>query len=165
MAELAAAHPGERIYAAAFHLFYVDDIQILPPALAVNSEAAVHESYGCSTRFVPPEWRWDVLDGVTEVMAPWYPRLSEEYLADASDKDAAMAALESAHDSAMARVCIAMTATARRGGIHGSPEFVVVILDGQRGDEEAALIRRSVDPRVLRTLPDLVGNLEQLEGA
>ncbi|MGW5264994.1 hypothetical protein ACWEQG_28815 [Microbispora sp. NPDC004025] len=60
--DLAAACPGERLYSAAFHLFYLDDVKILPPALAANTEAAVHEDDGYSTRFTPPEWRWDVLD-------------------------------------------------------------------------------------------------------
>ncbi|MFI0452398.1 DUF4303 domain-containing protein [Actinomadura sp. 6N118] len=168
LSDLAAAYPGERLYAAAFHLFYSDDVQILPPALAANTEAAVHKNHGDSTRFVPPEWRWDVLDAASDAMSPWYHRLVEEYLAPATteaEQDAAMNTLESAHDSAMAGVCKAMTTTARRGGIHGSlpPGFIVVILEGQRGDEEASLIRESVDPQVLPTVPELAEYLRQLE--
>ncbi|MFG2071212.1 hypothetical protein [Nonomuraea maritima] len=166
LSDLAAACPGERLYSAAFHLFYMDDATILPPALAANTEAAVHEDDGYSTRFTPPEWRWDVLDAAGDAMAPWYHHLTEEYLAPAAgEADAAMQALEAAHDTAMANVCKAITTTARRGNIDGSlpGEFVVVILEGQRGDEEADLIRRSVDPRILPTVPGLGEYLRQLE--
>jgi hypothetical protein len=70
LAGLAGAYPGERLYAAAFHLFYGDDVKILPPAFAANTEAAVHQDDGYSTRFAPPEWRWDVLDAVSDAMRP-----------------------------------------------------------------------------------------------
>ncbi|WP_169813463.1 DUF4303 domain-containing protein [Nocardia vaccinii] len=169
LADLAAAHPGERLYAAAFHLFYSDGSQILPPALAANTEAAVHQNNGYSTRFVPPEWRWDVLDAAVDPMRLWYQRLSEEFLTVSTDaaRYAAGEALEAAHDRAMTRVCKAMTATARRGGIHDSlpANFVVVMLEGQRGEEEAGLIRASVDPRVLATVPELVEHLGDFKGA
>ncbi|SCL56305.1 hypothetical protein GA0070606_2584 [Micromonospora citrea] len=166
LAGLAAAHPDERLYAAAFHLFYSDGVQILPPALAANAEAEVSRDHGYSTRFAPAEWRWDVLDAASDAMRPWYHRLSEEFLGPAgtdADRDAAMETLEAAHDDAMARVCRAMTVTARRGGIHDllPADFVVVILDGQRGDEEADLIRASVDPLVLATAPGLAGHLRE----
>jgi hypothetical protein len=170
LADLAAAHPDERLYAAAFHLFYSDGIQILPPALAANTEAAVHHNVGYSTRFSPPEWRWDVLDAASAAMRPWYHRLSEKFLASSradAEPDPALDALEAAHDGAMARVCQAVTATARRGGIHHSvpANFVVVVLDGQRGDEEAGLIRASIDPQVLATVPELVEYLQGFEQA
>ncbi|MBT2208279.1 DUF4303 domain-containing protein [Actinomadura sp. NEAU-AAG7] len=168
VAGLAEANPGESLYAAAFHLSYLDGEQILPSALAVNAEAAVREEHGYSTRFLPPEWRWDVLGA--EEMAPWYRRLTEEYLVPASgdaERDAAMVALGAAHDAALAEVCKAMTATARRGGIHAAlpPGFVVAVLEGQREDEEAVLIRRSVDPAVLATVPELADHLRLLEDA
>ena len=160
LADLAAAHPDERLYAAAFHLFYNDGAQILSPALAANTE-------GCAAddRFAPPEWRWDVLDAASDAMRPWYLRLTEEFLTGADD-DEAVNSLDAAHDAAMARVCRAMTATARRGGIHATlpPGFVVVILEGQRGDEEADLIRASVDPEVLPTVPELASYLRKLDG-
>ncbi|MFC4070497.1 hypothetical protein [Actinoplanes subglobosus] len=151
LAGLAAGHPGESLYAAAFHLFYDDGTTILPPALAANTETAVHDRDGYSTRFVPPEWRWDVLDAASEVMRPWYERMSGESGA--------------AHDAAMARVCRAMTTTARQGRIHSSlpADFVVVILDGQRGYEEAGLIRASVDPRSLAADPALAEHLREIE--
>jgi hypothetical protein len=168
LAELASAHPGERLYAAAFHLFYNDGDQILPPALAANTE-----SDAAGDRFAPPEWRWDVLDAASEAMRPWYLRLTAEFLAPgtgAAGEEAAADALDdldAAHDAAMARVCVALTATARRGGVHAAlpPDFVVVILEGQRGDEEADLIRASVEPQVLATVPGLAGYLRELDGA
>ncbi|NUR58391.1 MAG: DUF4303 domain-containing protein [Catenulispora sp.] len=168
LAGLAASHPDECLYAAAFHLFYSDGDKILPPALAANAEAAVHQDFGYSTRFVAPEWRWDVLDAAADVMRPWYDRLTKEFLADTSvgaERDEAFSALEAAHDGAMARVCKAMTATAQRGGIHDSlpANFVVVILEGQRGDEEADLIRASVDPQVLAIVPELAEYLREFE--
>ncbi|MGW4499220.1 hypothetical protein ACWENR_11490 [Micromonospora sp. NPDC004336] len=171
LSDLAAAYPDERLYAAAFHLFYSDGMQILPPALAVNSEAEVRQEDGFSTRFAPSEWRWDVLDAASDAMRPWYRRLSEEFLgsvgADADLDAAAAETLEAAHDHAMARVCRAMTATARRGGIHEllPTTFVVVILDGQRGDEEADLIHASVAPSVLATVPELADYLRELAEA
>ena len=101
-------------------------------------------------------------------MRPWYQRLTEEFFASVgtdAEQDAASDALEAAHDGAMAGVCKAMTATARRGGIHDSlaTNFVVVILDGQRGDGEAGLIRASVDPLVLATVPELTEYLRACE--
>jgi hypothetical protein len=170
LAGLAAACPGERLYAAAFHLFYADGTVILPPALAANTETAVRRNDGYSTRFTPPEWRWDVLDAASDAMRPWYQRLTEEYLAPATndaERDLALDSLWTAHDAAMARVCKSMTATARLGGIHSSlpATFVVVILEGQRGDEEADLIRASVDPFVLTTVPELAEHLREAEEA
>ncbi|WP_432988625.1 DUF4303 domain-containing protein [Dactylosporangium sp. CA-233914] len=168
LAGLAAVHPGERLYAAAFHLFYSDDNEILPPALAANTEAAVDQRSGYSTRFAPPEWRWDVLDAASDAMRPWYRRITEEFLTSAGNaagRDAALDALAAAHDAAMARVCKAMTATARQGRIHSSlpTNFFVVILEGQRGDEEADPIRASVDPQVLATVPELAEHLREIE--
>lgn len=60
-----------------------------------------------------------------------------------------------------------LAATARRGHIHTSlpTSFFVVILDGQRGDEEAGLIRASLDPQVLATIPELTEHLRQIEEA
>jgi hypothetical protein len=166
LSDVAAANPGEILYAAAFHLFYADGAQILAPALAANVESAVHANDGYPTRFVPPEWRWDVLDAASKAMAPWYEHLSAGYAA-AGSVEGASAAIEEAHDAAIARVCRAVTATARGGGVHDSlpPGFVVVILDGARGDEEAGLIRASVDPRVLPTVPELAGHLRELDEA
>ncbi|MFB9830757.1 DUF4303 domain-containing protein [Actinoallomurus acaciae] len=168
LTDLATEFPDERLYAAAFHLFYLDGEEILSPALAANAESAVRDDAGYSTRFAPPEWRWDVLAAASEAMSPWYRRLAEEYLAPATteaEQDAAMDALETAHDTAMAGVCRAMTTTARRGGVHGSlpRDFVVVILEGQRGDEESGLIRKSVDPQMLPTVPELTEYLRQLD--
>ncbi|WP_242908902.1 hypothetical protein [Actinomadura terrae] len=168
VAGLAAANPEESLYAAAFHLSYLDGEQILPSALAVNAESAVREDHGYSTRFVPPEWRWDAPPA--EEMAPWYRRLTDEYLVPATgeaERDAAMGELEKAHDNALAEVCKSMTEAARRGGIHGSlpPGFVVLVLEGQREDEEAGLIRRSVAPSVLPTVPGLADYLRELERA
>lgn len=171
LADLAAAHPGERLYAAAFHLFYADDTQILTPALAANTEMAVHGNEASLTRFAPPDWRWDVLDAASDAMQPWYQRLTEEVPASAGtadERDAAFDALWATHDGVMARVCRAMTATARRGAIHDSlpSHFVVIILDGQRGaEEEADLIRASVDPQVLATVPELAEHLREIEAA
>ncbi|BCJ37264.1 hypothetical protein Athai_47670 [Actinocatenispora thailandica] len=168
LAGIAAAHPDQPLYAAAFHLCYLDGTEILPPALATNTDTAVHQRYGYSTRFVPPEWRWPVLESASEQLRPWYRRLSDQYLAPAADdgqRDAAMAALEAAHDAALARVCRAITATARRGAIHDAlpPSFVAVVLDGEREDEQADLIRASVAAPVLATVPDLVSYLRELD--
>ncbi|BEL04608.1 hypothetical protein Q0Z83_027990 [Actinoplanes sichuanensis] len=155
LASLADSHPDENLYAAAFHLFYSDGTTILSPAFAANADSAVHDRDGYSTRFVAPEWRWDVLAAASDAMWPWYQRMSEESPDD------------TAHDAAMARVCKAMTATARQGRIHDSlpAGFVVVILDGQRGDEEADLIRASVDHRVLASVPGLAEHLREIAPA
>jgi hypothetical protein len=101
---------------------------------------------------------------------PWYRRVTEEFsrpAGTAAERDAALGALGAAHDAAMARVCQAMTVTARRGRIHSSlpTSFFVVILEGRRGDEEADLIRASVDPQVLATVPELAEHLREIETA
>ncbi|MFC7245817.1 hypothetical protein ACFQO7_25355 [Catellatospora aurea] len=168
LAELAAAFPGERLYAAAFHLFYGDGTQILPPALAVNAESAVRHHGGYSTRFAAPEWRWSVVDAASDGMRPWYRHLTDEFLTpvDGTDEVAeALGTLEAAHDAAMARVCKAMTATARRGRIHGAlpAGFFVAILEGQRGDAEADLIRASVEPHIVDATPGLAEYLREIE--
>jgi hypothetical protein len=153
LAALTSANPGERLYAAAFHLFYSDGSQILSPALAANVESAVRMEDWGSTRFVPPEWRWDVIDAASAAMASRYEMLTKELVAS-PDPNAFL--LE--HDRAMARVCRSLTASARRGAIHPSlpPDFVVAVIEGQRGEDEMrALVRESVDPHVLAALPDL----------
>lgn len=149
LASLAAAHPDEALYAAAFHLFYSDGTTILSPALAANTESAVHDRDGYSTRFVPPEWQWDVLAAASDAMRPWYQGMTDDVR----------------HDAAMARVCKAMTATARQGRIHSSlpADFIVVILDGQRGDGEADLIRASVDLQLLAAVPGLAEHLREID--
>ncbi|GAB7044751.1 MULTISPECIES: hypothetical protein [Catenuloplanes] len=167
LATLATAHPDERVYAAAFHLFYGDGVQILPPALAANAESAVDDADGCSTRFAAPEWRWPVLDAATEAMRPWYHRLTDEFLAAArtdAEQLTAMAALEAAHDTAMAAVCRAITTSVRQDGVHPllPPDFVVLVLEPQR-DDQAGLLRASVDPHILATVPALTDFLAEIE--
>ncbi|MCF0081665.1 DUF4303 domain-containing protein [Streptomyces lomondensis] len=160
IARLAAAHPEERLYAAAFHLFYSDGSQILPPALAANAESAVTKPYEVSTRFTPAEWRWDVIDEASEAMRPWYERLTA--LAQASGSEAETDALDTAHDRAIARICRKITASARQGRVHPNlpPDFVVAVLADERGDEAADLLRASVDPRVLATVPGLLSHVD-----
>ena len=153
LAALTSANPGERFYAAAFHLFYSDESQILSPALAANVESAVRVEDWGSTRFVPPEWRWDVLDAASAAMASRYEILTKELVAS-PDPDGIL--LD--HDQAMARVCRSLTASARRGAIHPSLplDFVLAVIEGQRGEDEMrALVRESVDPHVLAALPAL----------
>lgn len=48
LAGLVTSHPGERLYAAAFNLFYADGKKILPPALAANTEIAVRHVHAYS---------------------------------------------------------------------------------------------------------------------
>lgn len=148
---LADANRADVLYAAAFHLFYADGAKILSPAFAVNAESAVRIHAWGSTRYVPPEWRWDVVDDASHAMAGAYERLTR----DVRWPDDTVVA---EHDLAIARVCRTLTTRARRGELHPSlpPGFVVAILDGQRGEAEMrALVRSSVEPQVLATLPEL----------
>jgi hypothetical protein len=154
LAALAEANPAERLYCAAFHLFYADGRKVLPPAFAANAETSVRIDAHGSTRFAPPEWRWDVIDEASAPMAGQYEALSAELVFGRHEADA----LLDDHDHAMARVCRALTTAARKGEIHrGLPvDFVAVILEGQRDPEAMrALVRASVDPQVLESLPEL----------
>ena len=133
------ANPDERFYAAAFHLFYSDRTKMLPVALALNTEAHVANAdltsaYG-STRWAPPEGRWDVLDGASESMCEHYAELSARTARDEWE------AVEREHDAAIARVARRLTRAARERSddfatIVLAETFVVAILDGQRSPEE-----------------------------
>jgi len=158
LAALVRAHPQERIYAAAFHIFCADDLQILPPALAANAESAVilnKNGFTWSTRWAPPGWRWDVLETASDAMRPLYAELSQRFYS------ASVTAWEKAltlHDDTMARVARKLTAAVRnRHGefqeVDAPRDFVVAILEGQRRTGEYnRLVRASVDPAILREL-------------
>ena len=75
IAKVVRANPHGHFYAAAFWLFYADYIQIGCPALALNSKShiAVHKNADgteWSTRGVPAEWHWPVLDEACDAMKP-----------------------------------------------------------------------------------------------
>lgn len=164
IADVVNAHPQEQFYAAAFHLFSATDETILSPALAANIESAVvfyNEKDGStlSTRWEPPEWKWDVLDRAADAMKPFYSRLSNR-IEGASDSQ--WETVINMHDYMMARVARRLTADARggKGKFHGlslSSDFVVAVLEGQRAaDEYNRLVRASVDPDILTTLDGIL---------
>ena len=164
IAQIVRAHPDEQIYAAAFHLFYSDYSQILTPALAANAESAVTlhtEKSGTSwsTRWVPPDWKWDVLDAASDAMKPLYSKLTEEmHGASHLEWDTVL----DAHDDLMASIARAITSLARnrKGEFRDltlANNFVVAILEGQRGPSEYnRLVRASVAPSVLLELEGIL---------
>ena len=164
IAQLIRAFPKEGIYAAAFHLFHADYSKILSPALAANAESAVvvhSDKTGAawSTRWAPPEWRWDVLDAASDALTPDYEKLSQ---ALQGVGDAEWAKLIEMHDGVIADVARTITATARnRDGefrdIAVSKDFVVAILEGQRETSEYnRLVRASIDPAILLNLEGIL---------
>lgn len=141
-------HAQERVYAAAFWLFYCDRSRLLPPAFAFNSESAVRtEGQGgaaWSTRWVPAEWVWPVVDAVTAAIASRYAALSA-VMAGAMESE--WEALESAHDAVVTRVARSLNDRFHRD------DFVVVALEDRDGPERyEALVRGSVDPERLARL-------------
>jgi len=154
LSALAAANPEERLYGAAFHLFYSDGAKVLAPAFAANVESAVRVEAWGSTRYEPPEWKWDVIDEASAAMASQYEALTAEFVGHQDRSDAIL----NDHDHAIARVCRALTSAGRKGDIHRAlpADFVAVIIEGQRREDEMrALVRASVDPQVLASLPEL----------
>ncbi len=146
------AHPSMSFYAAAFHMFYCDDSQILTPSLAVNAESYVttenDRESTWTTRWALPEWNWPVLDDASDAMKPIYSRLSHA-MVDASQSD--WLELIASHDEMMARVARELTRQ-----IHTTSDFqaftlpvnfVVAVLEGQRDTEDYnALVRASIEP-------------------
>jgi len=164
IAEIAREQHDEQIYAAAFHLFYADDSKVLPPALAANTESAVvthqeEDGYSWSTRWAPPEWRWDVLDGASNEMRPLYAELSSE-LNDATNTE--WEEVLEQHDAVISRVARALTKAARdrvgRFNDQAFPDwFVVAVLEDQRGPTEYnRLVKASVDSEILQTLEGIL---------
>ncbi len=157
------SHPSESFYAAAFHLFYADCQQILPPALAINAESfvTIHEDHGSTwtTRWAPPEWNWDVLDEVSDELKPIYTRLTIA-MSDATDED--WDCLIRAHDEVMAQVSLILTermhmVANKLNELQLPDHFVVAVLEGQREPNEYnALVRASVAPHRLLQLDGIL---------
>ena len=146
-----ALHADEQIYAAAFWLFYLDFRVIYAPAFAFNAESAVRqkgdERCSWSTRWVPAEWKWSVVNEVAEASKAIYSTLSE---AMTGATDAEWKALEVAHDRVIARVARRLNETAGEG-------FVVVALEDRDGEGRyEELIRWSVSEDRLATLKGIL---------
>jgi len=170
IADVIRAHPREEIYAAAFHLFYADYTVIHAPSLAANAESAValhsnNSGITYSTRWMPPEWRWDVLESASEALNPLYGKQSQALQGAADDE---WESVIDAHDDMIADVARTITAAARarQGDFRDmvvSTNFVVAILEGQRETSEYnRLVRTSIDPAIL---PGLEGILLEVSGA
>jgi len=144
-------------------LFYCDFGQILTPALGMNSESFVrsHEDEGesWSTRWVPAEWHWPVLDQACDAMKLTYAWISELM------KGASRAEwhnLIAAHDQVIARVARKLTLQIEGGrgdfaDITVAKAFVVAAIDDQRDTEEYnLLVRGSVSPDHLEKIEGLI---------
>lgn len=155
----ASRFPAERFYAGAFWLCYVDYTLFGTPCFALNTESYLARDGGDaedSTRWSPPNWRFDVLDEPVEAMSPSYDKLSRS-LAD-QDDTRWEAAIEE-HFQALARVCRRLTHHARsRTGpfseVDLPADFVVGIFEEREGDPTfSRLVRASIEPEILLTLP------------
>jgi hypothetical protein len=74
LGELIRDHPKEQFYVAAFWQFYCDYTVIHPPAFGANAESAARQG----ARWIPSEWKWDVLNTVIDGIMPLYLQLSDE---------------------------------------------------------------------------------------
>ncbi len=153
---VADAHREERLYAACFWLFYGDYATIGIPAFAINTEAHLleqDEQTSYANRWIPPSWRWDAVDGVTESVRPAYAALSK---VDEEEFESLFAA----HFATIARVCRRVTAEADDGRLKGAGlprDFLTVILHDRDGPAFCeSLVRASVHGDVLKEHPDLV---------
>jgi hypothetical protein len=161
LAELRQAHPSEVLYAASFWMLYCDYTNIAAPTFGVNAESNLVNEVpgGHSNRWLPPEWRWDVLDSVCSAMEPHYTHLSK-LLASASNDD--WDAVIASNEHLIARVCRLVTHAARtRSGAFGDLElpkdFLLFAADVREDDAKYdQLLRLSVDPEVLASTEGLL---------
>lgn len=160
---LVDANTHESFYAAAFWLLYCDEVSLLAPALAVNTESAIvthnDNDEPWSTRWVPAEWRWPVLDLACDAVKPLYERLSGDMSGASS---AEWDALMTAHDQMLARVARGITRALHEPdnqiGISRIPaQFVVAVIDDQRESPFSEdLLRSSVEPHQLGLFRDIL---------
>jgi hypothetical protein len=160
MEAVVTTHQAEAFYAAAFWLFYSDYGKILPPAFGINAESHVvvydDTDSPWSTKWVPAEWHWPVLDDACNALKPLYQRLSED-MAGASRGD--WDGLLTEHDAMIASVARELTTAVHtgRGGASFPDVFVVAVLDDQREPEAYnALVRASIEPGRLAGLDGIL---------
>lgn len=160
--DVARISPNDVLYGSAFWLFYCDYSQILTPALAVNSETFVttHEDNDAvwSTRWVPAEWKWPVLDSACDPLKPLYALLTR---AMQSASRAEWNNLITTHDQMISTVARDLTSQIRRRStdvnLNVSSYFVVAAIDDRRDMVDYnALVRSSVSPDQLDSLEGLI---------
>ena len=154
-----ARFPGERFYAGAFWLCYVDYTLFGTPCFAMNTESHLANcgaAVESSTRWSPPNWQFDIIDETVEAMSPLYDTLSRSLAGQ--DSGVWDATIEE-HAQVLARVSRRLTQHARsRTGpfmqTHLLADFVVGIFDEREGQPTfSRLVRASIDPEILSTLP------------
>lgn len=166
LAELVRLHPREVFYGGAFWILYCDYTIISAPTFGVNAESALEgEAPGePSCRWLPAEWRWDVLKTVCDGMEPLYQRLSAA-LAGASDAE--WEAVMAANEELIGRVSRSVTRAARS---HSGefrdltlPDTFLVFAADVREDATTynRLLRLSVDEATLSTLNDILAPEEE----
>ena len=117
VAAVAAARPGETVYAAGFWCRYMDYTVLAPPAVAVNTEE--HES-ASDGRWFPSEWADDcaadagVLEPLYQKLCDALPATEDENGDDLPEAEAVWDAALAAADAVLCRVCGPLTAAARR---------------------------------------------------
>ena len=160
--EVARVNPNEVFYGSAFWLFYCDYSQILTPALAMNSESFVttHKDKDTvwSTRWLPAEWQWPVLDSACDTMKPLYELLTIE-MQRASRIE--WNNLVATHDQMISGVARDLTLQIKRCStdvnLNFSRAFVVAAIDDRRDVVDYnALVRSSVSPDQLDSLEGLI---------
>jgi hypothetical protein len=161
LTELIRRNPHEQFYAAAFWIFYCDYTKITPPTFGVNAESMLEDEAvdETSNRWQPAEWYWDVLQSVSDGMAPFYQRLSE---AMAGASDAEWQAVIAANEELIGRVARLVTKAVRsRSGDFRDlalPDNFVVFAVDVREDASTynRLLRLSVDEAILATLDGIL---------
>ena len=153
-------HGGDQVYAAAFWLLYSDYTRVLVPALAANVESnvVVHtdDEEPWSTRWVPAEWRWPVLDEACDAMKLLYAQFTSALVgADRVGWDEAL----TAHEAVLARAARSLTEALHQseGELALRCDFVVGVIDDQRESAGMeALLRASIEPARLARLDGII---------
>jgi len=146
------AHPTKQFYAAAFWLFYCDYTMLGCPCLAMDSEENFASAEPKYDRWTPPNWKFDVVD-TPDALSDMYDLFEGEHDDDVWEE------IMEGHKQAIARVCLSVTAKARRGvdefeGLPMHPRFVVGIFEEREGGEEYVRLAE------LSVAPEIIGELD-----
>ena len=149
------------VYAGAFWGFYCDYDVIHPPCFALNTIDRIDSSTiaGTKVKWIPPEWKLDVIDNVTDSLMPSYEKLSDllrdqddEVWEDVIEKNYLL----------YCEICKKLTDRARSNEGNFSrwnktDDFLILILEEKDGDEMYNwLVESSVSAEILSEIDGIL---------